>query len=170
MRQVFTSQRLETVEGVAHLMEEAGIAVHISNGRSYKGGLGGQFSFSNPTPAKKQPALWIKRPEDQPRAREILREAGLLDSTRPDQGANYVFRESEDEAPRRGNWGWRVRVGLLALIAVMAFLTLNRFRHAQLARQQTAPQVQQQQPQKPQAPAQEQEEEEVRVRLTPPTQ
>ena len=165
MRQVFTSQRLETVEGVAHLLEEAGIAVHISNGRSYKGGMGGQFSFSDPKPARKQPALWIKHPEDQPRAREILREAGLLDSTRPDQGANYVFRESEDEAPRRGNWGWRIRVGLLALIAVVAFLTLNRFRHAQLARQQAVPQVQQQPPQKPQAPAQ--EEEEVRVRLTP---
>lgn len=162
MRQVFTSQRLETVEGVAHLMEEAGIAVHISNGRSYRGGMGGQFSFSNPVSARKQPALWIKHPEDQPRAREILREAGLLDSTRPDQGSNYVFRETDDDAPRRGNWGWRIRVGLLVLIAVTAFLTLNRFRHAQQARQQAAPQVQQQQ-QKPQA----QEEEEVRVRLTP---
>ena len=164
MRQVFTSQRLETVEGVAKLLEDAGIAVHISNGRSYKGGLGGQFSFSNPKPARKQPALWIKHPADQPRAREILREAGLLDSTRPDQSSNYIFRESGDEAPRRGNWSWRIRAALLLLIAVMAFLTLNRFRHAQPVRPQAVPAAQPQQ----QAPAQQEEkEEEVRVQLTP---
>ncbi len=161
MRQVFTSQRLETVEGVARLMEDAGIAVHISNGRSYKGGMSGQFSFSDPKPARKQPALWIKHPADQPRAREILREAGLLDSTRPDQGSNYVFRESEDETPRRGNWSWRIRAALLLLIAVMAFLTLNRFRHAQPVRPQAVPAAQPQ----PQSP--EQQEEEVRVQLTP---
>ena len=160
MRQVFTSQRLETVEGVARMLEEAGIAVHISNGRSYKGGLGGQFSFSDPKPTRKQPALWIKRPEDQPRAREILREAGLLDSTRPGQVTDYLFRGNEDAAPRRGNWGWRIRVALLVLIAVAAFLILNRFRHAQQARQQAVPPVPQQQ-----APAK--DEEEVRVRLTP---
>lgn len=164
MRQVFTSQRLETVEGVARLMEDAGIAVHISNGRSYKGGMSGQFSFSDPKPARKQPALWIKHPADQPRAREILREAGLLDSTRPDQGSNYVFRESEDDAPRRGNWSWRIRAALLLLIAMMAFLTLNRFRHAQPVRPQAVPAAQPQQ----QAPAQQEEkEEEVRVQLTP---
>ena len=161
MRQVFTSQRLETVEGVARLMEDAGIAVHISNGRSYKGGMGGQFSFSDPKPTRKQPALWIKHPADQPRAREILREAGLLDSTRPGQGANYVFRESGDETPRRGNWGWRIRAALLLLIAVMAFLTLNRFRHAQQVRPQVAPVAQ------PQPQSSEQQEEEVRVQLTP---
>ena len=31
MRQVFSSQRIETVEGVAKLLTDAGIAVHISN-------------------------------------------------------------------------------------------------------------------------------------------
>lgn len=168
MRQVFTSQRLETVEGVARLMEDAGIAVHISNGRSYKGGMGGQFSFSDPKPARKQPALWIKHPVDQPRAREILREAGLLDSTRPGQGSNYVFRESGDEAPRRGNWGWRLRAALLLLIAVAAFLTLNRFRHVQPSRAQATPATSPAlQPPSAPAPAQQKDEEEVRVRLTP---
>ena len=167
MRQVFTSQRLETVEGVARLLEEAGIAVHISNGRSYKGGMGGQFSFSDPKPARKQPALWIKHPADQPRAREILRNAGLLDTTRPDQGSGYVFREAEDEAPRRGNWGWRIRIGLLVLIAVAAFLTLNRFRQTQPARQAAAPPVQAT-PVEPVQPASARPaEEEVRVQLQP---
>ena len=36
MRQVFSSQRIETVEGVAKLLTDAGIAVHVSNGRSYQ--------------------------------------------------------------------------------------------------------------------------------------
>ena len=44
MRQIFTSQRLETVEGVARLLEDAGIAVYISQARSYRGRRRGQFS------------------------------------------------------------------------------------------------------------------------------
>ena len=46
MRQVFTSQRLETVEGVARLLEDAGIAVYISQPRSYHSRRSGQFSYS----------------------------------------------------------------------------------------------------------------------------
>ncbi|HXH00735.1 MAG TPA: pathogenicity-like protein, partial [Xanthomonadaceae bacterium] len=34
MRQVFSSIRLETVEGVAKLLRDAGIQVRITNGRS----------------------------------------------------------------------------------------------------------------------------------------
>lgn len=36
MRQIFSSQRVETVEGVAELLREHGIDVKVTNGRSYK--------------------------------------------------------------------------------------------------------------------------------------
>ena len=73
MRQIFTSQRLETVEGVARLLEEAGIGTYISHPRSYRSKRRGQFSYSEPVPANQQPAVWVRKPEDQPRARELLR-------------------------------------------------------------------------------------------------
>ena len=69
MRQIFTSQRLETVEGVARLLEEAGIGTYISHPRSYRSKRRGQFSYSEPVPANQQPAVWVRKPEDQPRAR-----------------------------------------------------------------------------------------------------
>ena len=92
MRQVFSSQRIETVEGVAKLLTDAGIAVHISNGRSYQSKRSGQFSYTEPVKAQLQPAVWVRHAEDQPRARELLRQAGLLETTRPGQGPTLTFR------------------------------------------------------------------------------
>ena len=74
MRQVFSSQRIETVEGVAKLLTDAGIAVHVSNGRSYHSKRSGQFSYTEPVKAQQQPAIWVRHAEDQPRARELLRD------------------------------------------------------------------------------------------------
>ena len=68
MRQVFSSQRIETVEGVAKLLTDAGIPVHISNGRSYHSKRGGQFSYTEPVKAQLQPAVWVRLAEDQPGA------------------------------------------------------------------------------------------------------
>lgn len=120
MRQVFTSQRIETVEGVARLLTDAGIEVYISNGRSYHSKRGSQFSYTQPMPQSQQPALWIRHAEDQPRARELLREAGLLETTRPGAGPSLTFRPPADEEAPRRSWAWRLRLILLALIALAA--------------------------------------------------
>ncbi|ADN63304.1 pathogenicity-related protein [Xylella fastidiosa subsp. fastidiosa GB514] len=45
MRGIFTSQRVETVEGVAALLNEADIQVKISHQRSYHSKRNGQFSY-----------------------------------------------------------------------------------------------------------------------------
>lgn len=126
MRQVFSSQRIETVEGVAKLLTDAGIPVHVTNGRSYQSKRGGQFSYTQPVPAQQQPAVWVRRADDQPRARELLREAGLLESTRPGQGPRLTFATPQEEAPARRSWAWRIRLILLALIAAAAVLMFLR--------------------------------------------
>ncbi len=82
MRQVFTSPRLENVEGVAKLLRDNEIEVKITNGRTFRGSIRGNFSYREKPDAEQQPALWVVRSEDQPKARELLREAGLLDSGR----------------------------------------------------------------------------------------
>ena len=129
MRQVFTSQRLETVEGVARMLQEAGIAVHVSQPRSYRGRRSGQFSYSEPAPANQQPAVWVRLAEDQPRARELLREAGLMVSTRGHSGLAHADAGTGSASPEpgRGRWAWRIRIGLmLAIAAVAALLWLGR--------------------------------------------
>lgn len=171
MRQVFTSLRVETVEGVAKLLEEAGIEVYLANGRSYHSKRGGQFSYAEPMKLKQQPSVWVKRAEDQPRAREILRAAGLLATTRPSQEEPLVFAGSDAvEEPKKRPLAWRIRIALLIAIAIAALVTVLRPRPVPEA----APPVPQQAPlpaqTEPQAAPQPEpaEEEEVRIRISAP--
>lgn len=128
MRQVFTSLRIETVEGVAKLLQEAGIEVHIANGRSYHSKRGSQFSYAEPMQLKQQPSLWVKRAEDQPRARQILREAGLLASTRQGQPAALLFTSEAPGTTKGRSLAWKIRIALLIAIAVAALVTVVRHR------------------------------------------
>jgi len=104
MRQVFSSPRLENVERVAALLRDAGIEVQVLNGRSYKGNRRSNFSYREDAGGPK-PAVWVTRSDEQPRARELLREAGLLQG-QPSarsylQQADVVFAPAA-EAPRKG--------------------------------------------------------------------
>lgn len=125
MRQVFTSPRLANVEAVAQMLEDAGIATRITNGRSYRGNFDRGISYRNREGGDTgQAAVWVVRSEDQPRAREMLREAGLLDSTRPDQQRESFLpehlRSTATTMPsKRGFSPARLKVALLIAIAVV---------------------------------------------------
>ena len=95
MRQVFSSPRLENVERVAALLREAGIETRVTQARSYKGGLRGDFSYRDHVRTDPVPAVWVVKSEDQPAAREILRDAGLLDSTRVATGYTLPMFRTE---------------------------------------------------------------------------
>ena len=121
MRRVFSSPRMENVERVAQMLEDAGIHARVTHGRSYRGGLRGNFSYREGADDKPVPAVWVVRSEDQPKAREMLREHGLLDSTRGDTGYRLpTFRSveplSRDAAGRKRVF--RLKLGLLLAIAV----------------------------------------------------
>lgn len=167
MRQMFTSQRMETVEGVAAMLRDAGIEVHISNGRSYHSKRRGQFSYLDKPSDKPMPAVWVVRAQDQPRARDLLRKAGLLDSTRQHDELQHTsvaeFRPRLQQDAPRSRWTWRIRIGLLLLVAAISVFTTLRHRGNQAAAPATptatAPETSQ--------PAAPQEAEEVRIRIEP---
>lgn len=135
MRQVFTSPRIENVEGVAKMLEDAGIEVRITHGRSYRGAIRGNFSYRADERERQgpQPAVWIVRSEDQPRARTMLREAGLLESTRTPSDSFLAATVHGGEAgtggdPRRKR-AFRLKIALLVVIAVavaLGFLALRK--------------------------------------------
>jgi hypothetical protein len=172
VRQIFTSQRLETVEGVARMLQDAGIEVYISQPRSYRGKRRGQFSYSEPVPASQQPAVWVRKAEDQPRARELLREAGLLATTRtsysglPQPATEALPSRFEESGGSR--WAWRVRVGLLLVIAAVAmFIWVRRPKPVAAPAPATAERPAATQPADT-AAEKTGEEEEIRVRISPP--
>jgi len=116
MRQIFSSPRLENVEGVAKLLNEHGIETWISEGRSYKGQRRQAFSYRDRHDAP-LPGVWIVRAEDQTRARELLRGAGLIDSTRTD---TFVPASLQPPVPVRGTREALVlRLKLLLLAAIV---------------------------------------------------
>lgn len=125
MRQVFSSPRLENVERVAQLLREDGIEVKVTHRRAYKGGLRGDFSYRDDTRTEPVPAVWVVRSEDQPRARAMLRELGLLDSTRTDTGYRLPAFRSEEPVPADDpgrKRAFRLKLGLLAVIGVVVAL------------------------------------------------
>ncbi len=130
MRQVFSSPRLENVEGVAQLLREADIEVRITQARSYKGNRRGGFSYREQDNAR--PAVWVVKSEDQVRAREILRSAGLIDSTRRDEAyATPTFRIDSAAVPAGGDAAskraFRIKLVLLAGIMVVVGLAIVRW-------------------------------------------
>jgi hypothetical protein len=131
MRQVFSSLRLENVEGVAKLLEDAGIEVRITGGRSYKGGWSGRRTY-NDSARGEQAAVWVIRSEDQPRARQLLRDAGLLESTTRSSDTYLgpsLHQRAEDAAPpSRQRRALRAKIWLLAGIAIVVVLVFNAVR------------------------------------------
>lgn len=127
MRQVFTSVRLENVENVERLLNAEGITTKITGGRSWKGVSRREFSYSNKHhDPSQQPALWVIRPDDFKRAREILHDAGLLEATRDN---SYVpealkFRDAPAAGPQARMA--RIRMILLGAVAVGGGLLLLR--------------------------------------------
>ncbi|PZP62351.1 MAG: hypothetical protein DI597_05605 [Pseudoxanthomonas spadix] len=173
MRQIFTSQRVETVEGVAQLLEQAGIATYISNGRSYHGRRGSQFKYSDPTPKAKQPTVWVRHADDQLRARELLRAQGLLETTRPGVAQPLAFAEPDQDVHNKRRWALRIRLVLLALIVAAAAFT---FLHHRALRQQAqaeasaaaAAQAAARQARTPQDDGLKDDEQRVRIPVLPP--
>jgi len=143
--------------------------VKVTNGRSYKTRRRGQFSYTDLGNSQGYPAVWIVRADDQPRAREILRDARLLDTTRRDHPtAEFAFRDTAETTGSGRGWAWRIRIALLVVIAGVALVIGLRHRGAPApAAPAPAPQVQPQPA--PTAPQTEPEEEEIRVRIQPST-
>ncbi|MDQ3039948.1 MAG: hypothetical protein M3R16_09160, partial [Pseudomonadota bacterium] len=121
----FSSGRLENVEAVAELLRGEGIQVRISDGRSYQGKRRSNFSYRDDEQSGPQPAVWILDAEDQPRGRQLLRDAGLLDSTRVGESSYLplsTLHVARDPAARKARSRTRMRIGLLVLIVVVSAL------------------------------------------------
>jgi hypothetical protein len=117
MRQIYTSPRVENVERIVALLGEAGIATTVTNHRSWAGHDYKRHSYSErPDPAS-WPQVWIVNAEDQPRARALLREAGIEPAVR--HAEELAQSRQKDPARQRRAISMNLRLVLLAIIAAL---------------------------------------------------
>ena len=82
MRQFFTSPRLENVERVEQMFQEAGIETRVTDRPTWNRATKRDFSYTDRRSNTKWPAVWVIKADDYGRARTMLRELGLMESTR----------------------------------------------------------------------------------------
>jgi hypothetical protein len=134
MRQVFSSPRLENIDRVEALLSEIGVETYVSNRDKLRRDRVRNFSYTARSDSSTWPAVWVKQAEDLPRARALLREAGVMGSTRPDVATQYQLRPRvEHEAPRAAS---HVRRVLLVLVAISALYFFG-FKAMQAPQRQT---------------------------------
>ena len=131
MRLVFTSPRLPNVEGVARMLQDAGIEVRITDGRSYKSAWTGRRTYRDPEDGGSHPAVWVVKSEDQPLARKLLRDAGMLGTTNQTSDS-YLAPSVHDDlgarAPTPERRAWRLKIWVLIAIAVALALAFGAMR------------------------------------------
>lgn len=124
MRQVFSSARIENAEAVAAMLEAEGIEARVEHGRSFRSAIRGNFSYRSGADSGPRPTVWVIRSADQPRARQLLREAGLLDADTTLPASFLPVTPHTRIAERDGREGrrkaMRMRLGLFAAIAIVA--------------------------------------------------
>lgn len=116
MRRVFSSPRLENVDGVEAFLHEHGIATHVSNRDKLRRDRFRRPSYSQPASESSWPAVWVMHAEDLPQARQLLRDAGLMGSTRPDVAPHYNL--APRDPPKTSSTAARIRRIVLAVVVL----------------------------------------------------
>lgn len=133
MQQVFSSARIENAEAVAKLLADEGIEVRLENAGGFRNRIRGNFSYREHAQAAPRATVWVVRSDDKPRARQLLREAGLLETSPASRGDQGRFLPSTGHAARmrKASPARRARfhLGLLVAVAIALALWLNQFRN-----------------------------------------
>ena len=113
---------MENVDRVLTLLREAGIETSVTNRRAWAGHDYRRASYASPPDRDSWPQIWIVKAEDQPRARALLREAGIEPATRFADELAKAREPAPDIQSRRNALVWRIRLLLIGAIAVLIVL------------------------------------------------
>lgn len=125
MRKIYTSPRVQNADRVAQLFAEHGIAARVTNDGGWRGRDHRRVSyFGSGRNQSAWPQVWVLKAEDQPLARQLLREIGITPAV---QFGDALEFERSGRAPvvaRRRRVVTRVRLALLTIIGVIMVISL----------------------------------------------
>jgi hypothetical protein len=125
MRQIYTSPRNANIERVVQLMAEHGVQTTVNNRRAYQGSDWKRFSYSARGDRDAWPQVWVVHSEDQTKARQVLRDAGLEPATR--FADELAAARSVGDTSKHKRASVRVKLIVFALIAgVIALIALTQ--------------------------------------------
>ena len=127
MRQLYSSPRIENIERLEAALKELGIQTRVTNRKSFLTGTP-YFGYSERNTETRWPAVWIVEADDYAKARQLLRDAGLLDAP----GDQSYFRETRAREVRPPDYmAKRVRLVLFAVVmalTIVAVLKMTLFK------------------------------------------
>ncbi len=119
MREIYTSPRDENIDRVVALLGEHGIETRVNNRSAYRRPSYNRFSYVQPGDMARWPQVEVRFARDMPKARAVLREAGIEPMTRFSE--ELAASRATDAATRMRNRRRatvnRVRLILFASIA-----------------------------------------------------
>jgi hypothetical protein len=130
MRQIFSSPRIENVRLLERLLEDHGVETRITGLDEWKRPKSRQFSYADRDRRQPWPVLWVVKAEDYPRARQLLRDEGVvIDSTRT-TGARSTFLDQAaapispvGRAAQGGKLASRIRLVLVIVCIAVGGMT-----------------------------------------------
>lgn len=134
MRQIYTSPRQANIERVVAMLAEHGIETRVQNRSNYQGGDWKRFSYTQRSDSAEWAQVWVVHSNDQIRARELLREAGIEPAVRYADELAQARAESQGVVSpevRRRSIANRIRMA--ALIGVTIGILLMSLRSCGVA-------------------------------------
>ncbi|HWT14886.1 MAG TPA: hypothetical protein VN581_03800 [Patescibacteria group bacterium] len=133
MRQVYASPRAENVDRVEAMLNEAGIETRVLKRDKINRGRFQRFSYNEQGNSKDWPAVQVVFAADMPKARELLRAAGLMGTTRPDADAPMPRWEAPGNTPDH----MAMRMRRVAMIGVLVGLVFLAYAYSRTQREAT---------------------------------
>ena len=128
MRQLYASPRVENIERLDAALKELGIQTRVTNRKSFLTGTP-HFGYSERNTESQWPAVWIVEADDYPKARQLLRDVGLLEAP----GDASYFREARSlreartaEVRAPDHVAKRVRLVLFVVVFAVTILAVLR--------------------------------------------
>ncbi len=150
MHIIYRSPRVQNAEQIAALLEEAGIATRVIHGPRHRRSTWRSVDYNRGADDKQGwPGVMIVNNGDLPQARALLRDAGLLEKstsghwqetasetgvqtvadTSPafDRPSSFVRLPDVPVPSTRRNWPSLIRVGLIAILLIVATVQMVRY-------------------------------------------